>query len=88
MAKRVAPPKPKKPAAKKPTADLARSILKKRATAKVMKKAGEQRRGMAATRAKAQKNRLTPAQAKAVRDRDRQRRQDELYKITQDRFEY
>lgn len=52
------------------------------------KKAEAQRRGMAATRAKAQKKRLTPAQAKAVRDRDKQRRQDEMYKETQRRFEY
>jgi len=52
------------------------------------KKAEAQRRGMAATRAKAQKKRLTPAQAKAVRDRDKQRRQDEMYRITQERFEY
>lgn len=81
------PPKPKKLTAK-PKATLARSIIKKRATAKVMKKAGEQRRGMAVSRAKQQKGRLTAEQRKKVLERDRQRRQDELYKITQDRFEY
>lgn len=87
-AKRVAPPKPKKPAGAKPKATVARDILKKRAEAKVMKKAGEQRRGMAVSRAKQQKGRLTAEQRKKVLERDRQRRQDELYKITQDRFEY
>lgn len=86
-AKRVAPPnKGGKP--KKPTADRARAILKKRADARVMKKAEEQRRGMAATRKKAQAKRLTPAQQKIVNDRDKQRRQDEMYKETQRRFWY
>ena len=82
-AKRVSPPKPKKP-----SADLARSILKKRATAKVMKKAEEQRRGMAATRKKQQKGRLTAAEARKVTQREKERLQDERYKITQDRFRY
>jgi hypothetical protein len=83
-AKRVSPPKPKKPS----TGQKVRGPIKKRSDARVMKKAEAQRRGMAATRKKAQSKRLTPAQQKIVNDRDKQRRQDEMYKITQDRFEY
>lgn len=87
-AKRVAPPKPKKPATAKPKATLAREILKKRATAKVMKKAGEQRRGMAVSRAKQQKGRLTAEQRKKVTERDKQRAIDERYEVTKDKFWY
>ena len=84
----VAPKKPKKPAVKKPTADIARSILKKRATARVIKKAEAQRRGMAVTRAKQQKGRLTAEQRKKVTDREKQRMIDERYEVTKDRFTY
>lgn len=87
-AKRVAPPKPKKPAGAKPKATVARDILKKRAEAKVMKKAGEQRRGMAVSRAKQQKGRLTAEQRKKVTDRDKQRAIDERYQATKDKFWY
>lgn len=52
------------------------------------KKAEAQRRGMAATRAKAQKKRPTAAQQKAITDRDRQRKIDEMYEVTKDRFTY
>jgi hypothetical protein len=86
-AKRVAPPN-KGGKSKKPTADRARAILKKRADARVMKKAEEQRRGMAATRKQQQKGRLTAEERKKVTDRDKQRRQDEMYKETQRRFWY
>lgn len=85
-AKRVAPPKPKKAAPKKPTADMARSILKERAKRQVMKKAGEQRRAMATSRAKQQKGRLTADQRKKVTEREKQRKLDEMYEVTKNRF--
>ena len=55
---------------------------KKPSTKTVMRKAEEQRRGMAATRKKAQAKRPTPmtaAQVRAVRERDRQRRLDDMF---------
>lgn len=46
------------------------------------KKAEAQRRGMAATRAKAQKKQPTPAQRKILADREKDRRQDEMMRAT------
>lgn len=52
------------------------------------KKAEAQRRGMAATRAKAQKKQPTPAQRKVLADREKQRRLDQLGMMTQQKFRY